>query len=159
MKTFKFILLLAAIGLPAANVPAYPENSTGTEAAAAAPDTVVVLNKAGFLANVYNYEKHPQEWVYEGTLPCIIDFYADWCGPCRKVTPILKALAAEYKGKLIIYKIDVDREKELAYAFGISNIPTYLFIPGKDRPQSAVGAMPRESFEKVIKEFLLKDSE
>ncbi|MDR1525650.1 MAG: thiol reductase thioredoxin [Tannerella sp.] len=157
MNTLKYILIIfAAISLPAGSVRSHPENSI--ETTAAAPDTIVVLNKADFLAKVYNYEKHPEEWVYEGELPCIIDFYADWCGPCRKVTPILKALAAEYKGKLIIYKVDVDREKELARVFGVSNIPMYLFIPEKDTPHTSVGALPRESFEKVIKEFLLKDS-
>lgn len=148
--------MIVLLWLPAGSLFSHPENSIE---ATAAPDTIVVLNKADFLAKIYNYEKHSEEWVYEGELPCIIDFYADWCGPCKMVTPILKALAAEYKGKLIVYKIDVDREKELARVFGVRSIPTYLFIPKKDNPQSAMGAMPRESFEKVIKEFLLKDSE
>jgi thioredoxin len=149
----KNILILAAAVLAAGNIPSRPE----TRNKADDPGEIIVLNKADFLTKVYNYEKHPQEWTYEGTLPCIIDFYADWCGPCKRVTPILKALAAEYKGKLVIYKIDVDREKELARFFGVSSIPMYLFIPEKDRPQQAVGAMPRESFEKIIREFLLKD--
>ncbi|MDR0700226.1 MAG: thiol reductase thioredoxin [Tannerella sp.] len=155
MKTLKFILIFAVLWFPAGSLFSHPENSTE---ATAAPDTIVVLNKADFLAKVYNYEKHPEEWVYEGALPCIIDFYADWCGPCRRVAPILKALAAEYKGKLIVYKIDVDREKELARVFGVSSIPMYLFIPERDKPQATTGVMPRESFEKIIKEFLLKDS-
>ncbi|MDR1154199.1 MAG: thioredoxin fold domain-containing protein [Bacteroidales bacterium] len=154
MKIFKYILILAAAALAVGDVSSHPETMNATDDSG----EIVVLNKADFLTKIYNYEKHPQEWVYEGNLPCIIDFYADWCGPCKKVTPILKALAAEYKGKLIVYKIDVDREKELARFFGVSSIPMYLFIPEKDKPQQAIGAMPRESFEKVIKEFLLKDS-
>jgi thioredoxin len=156
MKMLKYLPIIALLWLPGGSVLSHAGNSTE---AAAAPDTIVTLNRADFLAKIYNYEKHPKEWVYEGELPCIIDFYADWCGPCKMVAPILKALAAEYKGKLIVYKIDVDREKELARAFGIQSIPTYLFIPEKDNPRSSMGAMPRESFEKVIKEFLLKEPE
>ncbi|MDR0742787.1 MAG: thioredoxin [Tannerella sp.] len=124
-------------------------------AQAGSADTVAVLNKAAFLEKIYNYEKHPKEWIYEGNLPCIIDFYADWCPPCKKVAPVLKELASEYEGRVIIYKINVDKEKELAKAFGISSIPTFLFIPAKGNPQSAVGVLPRESFVKVIEEFLL----
>ena len=97
------------------------KNETGN---VAAQGEVVVLNKADFLTKVYNYEKNQTEWVYEGTKPCIVDFYADWCGPCKKISPILKELAGEYKNDIIIYKINVDNEKELAAAFGIQSIPT-----------------------------------
>jgi len=117
---------------------------------------VVVLNKEAFFEKIYNYEKNPEEWVYEGELPCIVDFYADWCAPCKMVDPILKELAKEYEGKIVIYKINTDNERELAAAFGIRSIPTYLFIPAKGNPQTARGAMPRDSFVKVIDEFLLK---
>jgi thioredoxin len=155
MKIFKYIMIFAAMLLAVGDVSSHPENLNATDDS----DEVVVLNKADFLTKIYNYEKNTGEWAYEGELPCIIDFYADWCGPCRKVTPILKALATEYKGKLAVYKIDVDKEKELARLFGVSSIPMYLFIPKEGKPQSTVGAIPRESFEKYIKEFLLKDSQ
>lgn len=152
MKFFKHILILAVISLiPAGSILAQTENKEA--------DPIVVLNKADFLEKIYNYEKNPNEWAYEGKLPCIIDFYADWCPPCKKVAPILKELATEYKGQVIIFKINVDKEKELAKAFGVSSIPTFLFIPAKGSPQSAAGALPRESFVKVIDEFLLKSAE
>jgi len=116
---------------------------------------VVVLNKADFLTKVFNYEKNQNEWIYEGEKPCIIDFYADWCGPCKKVSPILKDLAAQYKDDIVIYKIDVDQEKELASAFGIQSIPTLLFVPKNGTPQMAQGALPREEFVKQIDSYLL----
>lgn len=116
---------------------------------------VVVLDKANFLTKVYNYEKNQSEWVYEGEKPCIVDFYADWCGPCKKVAPILKELAGEYKNDIIIYKINVDNEKELAAAFGIQSIPTLLFIPAKGKPQLAQGALSKEQFVEQINGFLL----
>lgn len=117
---------------------------------------VVVLNKADFLSKVYNYEKNQTQWVYEGNKPAIIDFYADWCGPCRKVSPILKELAEQYKNDIIVYKINVDNEKELAAAFGIQSIPTLLFIPTSGKPQLAQGAMSKEEFVEQIDNFLLK---
>jgi thioredoxin len=156
MKIFNCILIFAALLLLSGSLLRHPENLKN---AASVSDEVVVLNKADFLEKVYNYEKNPGEWVYEGELPCIIDFYADWCGPCKRVAPILRELAAEYKGKVIVYQINVDKERELAGLFRVSSIPMFLFIPKQDKPQSARGVMPRESFVKVIEDFLLKDSE
>ena len=101
MKIFNCILIFAALLLLSGSLLRHPENLKN---AASVSDEVVVLNKADFLEKVYNYEKNPGEWVYEGELPCIIDFYADWCGPCKRVAPILRELAAEYKGKVIVYK-------------------------------------------------------
>lgn len=120
---------------------------------------VIVLDKADFLTKVYNYEKNENEWVYEGDKPCIVDFYADWCGPCRQVSPILKQLAEQYKDQIVVYKVNVDKEKELAMAFGIQSVPTLLFIPVKGDPQLALGAFPKETFEKQIKTFLLGEEE
>ncbi len=117
---------------------------------------VIVLTKADFLAKVFNYEKNPTEWVYEGNKPCIIDFYADWCGPCRMVAPILKDLAQQYKNDLIIYKINVDQEQELAAVFGVQSIPTILFVPKEGKPMLSQGALPKSEFIKQINEFLLK---
>jgi thioredoxin len=117
---------------------------------------VIVLNKADFLSKVFNYEKNPTQWMYEGDKPCIIDFYADWCGPCKRVAPVLVELAEQYKDDLIIYKINVDNEKELAMAFGIQSIPTLLFIPKTGTPQVSQGALSKEQFVEQIESFLLK---
>jgi thioredoxin len=116
---------------------------------------VVVLNKVEFLAKVFNYEKNPDQWVYEGDKPCIVDFYADWCGPCKKVSPILRDLAILYKNDIIVYKVNVDTESELAAAFGIQSIPTLLFIPVEGQPQLTQGALPREALVEQIDNYLL----
>ncbi|MDR2472452.1 MAG: thioredoxin fold domain-containing protein [Tannerella sp.] len=135
------------------------ENQPDTAKAVVAPiaaGEIITLTKADFLTNIYNYEKTPDEWVYEGSLPCIIDFYSDWCGPCKRVEPILKQMAKNYAGRIIIYKINIDKERELATAFGVRSIPTYLFVNPKEQPKSAVGALSQETFEQIIKEHLLK---
>jgi len=111
------------------------------------------LTKESFLQKVFNYEQN-KEWKFEGKLPCIIDFYADWCRPCKMVEPILKELAQEYQGKLNIYRIDTQAQQELASAFGIRSIPSILFVPLNDKPQMAVGALPKKTLEKAIKEVL-----
>ena len=116
---------------------------------------VIVLNKADFLTKVFNYEKSPNQWVYEGDKPCIIDFYADWRGPCKAVAPILKELAAQYKDDIVIYKINVDNEQELAAVFGVRSIPTILFVPKEGKPMVSQGALPKDEFIKQINEFLL----
>jgi len=111
------------------------------------------LTKDSFLQKVFNYEQN-KEWKFEGKLPCIIDFYADWCGPCKMVEPILKELAQEYQGKLNIYRIDTQAQQELAAAFGIQSIPSMLFVPLNDKPQMAIGALPKKTLKKAIKEVL-----
>ncbi len=121
----------------------------------AASGEVIVLNKADFLTKVFNYEKNPTTWVYEGNKPCIIDFYADWCGPCKQIAPILKELAGVYKDDIIIYKVNVDNDPELAQAFGIQGIPAILFVPQNGQPQMSTGALPRAEFVKQIDTFLL----
>lgn len=113
------------------------------------------LTKKEFMEKVYNYEKNPDKWVYEGDKPAIVDFYATWCGPCKAIAPILEELAKEYAGKIVIYKIDTDKERDLAAAFGISSIPTLLFIPSYGDPQIAQGALPKESLKRAIDDFLL----
>ena len=117
---------------------------------------VIHLTKAEFLEKVYNFETSPNEWKYEGSKPAIVDFYADWCGPCKMVAPILDELAKEYDGQIVIYKVDTDKERDLASAFDIRSIPSILFIPLQGKPEMAQGAMPKASFKKVIDEFLLK---
>ena len=93
--------------------------------------------------------------MFAGDKPAIVDFYATWCGPCRQVAPILEELAKEYDGKIVIYKIDTDKEQGLAAAFGIRSVPTILFIPQQGKPQVAQGALPKEELKKAIDEFLL----
>lgn len=114
------------------------------------------LNKIDFLAKIANYEANPKEWKYLGDKPAIIDFYADWCGPCKAIAPVLEELAAEYDGKLYIYKIDTEQEQELAALFGIRSIPSLLFIPMNEKPQMAQGAVPKQELKKAIDELLLK---
>jgi thioredoxin len=109
-----------------------------------------------FKEKVFNYEIN-KEWKYEGTLPAIVDFYADWCMPCKMVAPMLEELAQQYAGKIVVYKVNTENEQELASVFGIQSIPTLLFIPREGQPQSAMGALPKQTFEKVIKELLLNN--
>ncbi|MGE5401487.1 MAG: thioredoxin [Ignavibacteriales bacterium] len=112
------------------------------------------LTKETFLKKVFDYENN-REWNYSGELPCLIDFYADWCGPCKMVAPILEELAVEYEGKINIYKIDTEAEQELAGIFGIRSIPSLLFCPKGDRPQMAQGALPKEALKEAIEKVLL----
>jgi thioredoxin 1 len=113
------------------------------------------LTLDSFKEKVFDYEENPNEWNYKGEIPAIIDFYADWCGPCKMVGPVLEELAEEYKDKLIVYKIDTEKEQQLAAMFGIQSIPSILFIPMEGKPQMAVGAIPKESFKEVIETQLL----
>lgn len=112
------------------------------------------LTKQTFLEKVFNFEKN-KEWKFEGELPCIIDFYADWCQPCKIVAPILEELEKEYEGKINIYKIDTESEQELAAAFGIRSIPSMLFCPKDGQPQMAQGALPKETLIQAIDDVLL----
>jgi len=117
---------------------------------------MIQLSKADFLNKVANYEENPEKWEYLGDKPCLIDFYADWCGPCKMVAPILEELAEEYKDEIYIYKIDTEKEQELSMAFGIRSIPTLLFCPMGEDPQMAAGALPKATLKEVIDEVLLK---
>lgn len=111
------------------------------------------LTTQEFKEKVFNYEQN-SEWKFEGDKPCIIDFYADWCAPCRMVAPVLEQLAKEYDGKIDIYKVDTEAEQELAMVFGIRSIPSLLFVPKDGQPQMAMGALPKETFVKAIDEVL-----
>lgn len=106
-----------------------------------------------FKGKVFDFEKN-KEWKYEGSLPCVIDFYADWCGPCKMVAPILEELSEEYEGKINIFKIDTEKERELAAMFRVQSIPSLLFVPAEGQPQMALGALPRETFIKAFKDVL-----
>ena len=119
------------------------------------PDKPVHLTKQDFLEKVMNYEKNQTEWVYEGDLPALVDFYADWCGPCRAAAPVLEELAKEYEGKIYIYKVDTEEEKELAGVFGIQSIPAFLFVPQDGKPTMSNGiAQTPEDTKKMFKQMI-----
>ncbi len=117
--------------------------------------TTIQLTTEAFKNKVFDYTKE-KEWQYKGDVPAIIDFYADWCGPCKMVAPVLEELAATYAGKLAIYKVDTEKEQELSSVFGIQSIPTFLFIPVNGDPMMQPGALPKKAFQQVIEERLIK---
>ena len=112
-----------------------------------------MLTKKDFLEKVFDFEKN-KEWKFEGNVPCIIDFYADWCQPCKMLSPVLEELSEEYGEKINIYKVDTEAERDLSAAFGIRSIPSMLFCPSEGDPQMASGALPKHSLEEVIKDVL-----
>lgn len=114
----------------------------------------IELTQTEFLKKVVDYKNNPDEWKYLGDKPAVVDFYATWCGPCKMVAPILEELAGEYAGKVVIYKVDVDKEQELSGVFGIRSIPTFLFIPMEGEPQMVSGAMGKADFKQRIDQLL-----
>ena len=163
----QYLLLATAIVLTVVSCGSNPgsketnENNAATEVKTGEEvHGTIKLTKADFLAKVMDYEKNTEEWVFEGEKPCLIDFYADWCAPCRTTSPILEELAIEYKGKIDIYKIDTDKERELASVFGIQGIPSFLFVPmeGKPTMSSGIARTPEETkqmFRDQIDQLLL----
>ncbi len=111
------------------------------------------LNEVTFKSKVFNYEAN-KEWKYEGDLPAIVDFYADWCGPCKALSPILQELSQEYQGKIHVYKVNTEKEPELAGLFGIRSIPSILFVPKSGQPTMAAGMIPKPGLKKAIKDIL-----
>jgi thioredoxin len=111
------------------------------------------LTSETFKQKIFNYENN-KEWKFEGTTPAIIDFYADWCQPCKIVAPILEELKEEYGDKLDIFKVNTEEQRELSAVFGIQSIPSLLFIPTEGQPQMAMGALPKETFKQAITEVL-----
>lgn len=114
----------------------------------------IPLTYETFKTKVFDFEKH-QEWKFEGDKPCLIDFWAAWCGPCRMIAPILEELSEEYKDQINIYKVDTEAEQELAAMFGIRSIPSLLFVPMNGKPQMAAGALPKEVLKEIIDKELL----
>lgn len=156
-------LLLSSLFIPAkASVrtteTAIPETvaaTPGSDQTKPAPVAEIYhLTKSEFLKKVADFEKNPDTWNYLGDKPAIVDFYADWCGPCKRLAPVLESLAKEYAGKMILYKVDTEKEPELASAFGVRSIPTLLFIPMKGNPQISVGALPEVQLRRAMKEVM-----
>jgi thioredoxin 1 len=111
------------------------------------------LTTAAFKQKVFDFEKN-QEWKYDGTVPAIVDFWAEWCGPCKMLSPILEEISKENEGKVNVYKVNADEEVDVAAAFGIHSIPSLLFIPVGEKPQKFVGALPKQALRKAVKEVL-----
>ncbi|MFY9115696.1 MAG: thioredoxin [Bacteroidales bacterium] len=120
---------------------------------------VMELTKEEFIKRVYDYEKNPNEWKYAGDKPAIVDFHATWCAPCKMLAPVLEEIAKEYKDKIYVYKVDVDKQGELAAIFGVRSVPTLLWIPMDDRPSISQGALPKSQMESIVKSTLLKEKE
>ena len=156
MKKIGFILAAAALGLYSCASPESKINDQRDEQALQSPDQIkveqvamnnnsgaqggsVLLTRDMFLKNVWDYTDSPQEWKFRGDKPAIIDFYADWCGPCKIASPILEEISNEYAGKLNVYKIDTEKERELASVFGIRSIPAFLYIPVQGKPVMMAG--------------------
>ncbi len=129
--------------LAAGIISAFAGNDTGK---------VTVLTEEQYRISVEDFTTG--EWEYLGEGPAIVDFYADWCGPCRKLAPIMEELAEEYEGKVIFYKVNVDNAKKLSAAYGISSIPSVLFIPAEGEPRMSVGLMSKEEFSEKVEELL-----
>lgn len=151
-----FVCAVAFIGsllaqTPQASVVAQPVSSAETKG------EVIPMDKQMFIEKVFDYTAGSTEWKYQGDKPAVIDFYATWCGPCRMVAPLLKSLAKEYKEQIVVYKVDTDRQKELAASMGIQSLPTIVFIPMKGQPQIIVGAADKGTFRRAIEEVLLKE--
>jgi thioredoxin len=151
MKRFAF--LIAGAFLFASYAGCTQPAGGSSKSPAKSESKIIHLTKESFLEQIFNYEKET-EWKYNGKLPAIVDFYADWCGPCRMLSPVLEELQKEYDGKLQIYKVDTQTERQLAGALGIQSLPTVLFIPKDGKPQAMLGFRPKADIEKIIGEFL-----
>lgn len=153
-KLFLTIMMIAALFSTSCTSAKQKQQTTNKQEAKKMNTTELTLSE--FKNKVMDFEKDPDNWNYKGDKPAIIDFYATWCGPCKATAPILDSLAEEYKDKIIVYKVDVDKEQELASMFGIRSIPSLLFIPMQGDPKMQVGAMGRMDLENAIKNTLLK---
>lgn len=155
MKKVLFLIILSLATLccvgndTAKDISKTPVNENPVQA------KVIHITLDDFRKKIANLDENTTEWKYLGDKPAIIDFYADWCGPCKKIAPVLDELAKEYSGEIYIYKVDTDKESKLASMFGITSIPSLLFIPMEGEPQMARGALPKETLKKGIDEVLL----
>ena len=161
MKNFRTILLLlaAVVAVSCSNsteTKAQSDKSSQSTEVVAEEGKTIHMNKEMFIERVMDFETNKEQWVYRGDKPAVIDFYADWCKPCKLIAPIMDELAEEYKGQIYVYKVDTQVERELASIFGIRSIPAVLFIPMEGKPQMSTGALPKETFKSAIDDFLLK---
>ena len=154
MKLIKISVLFSLFALLSCNMSASDSKKSADEKGKEKKSEIKVLTLKDFKDLVYDYEANPDKWTYKGSVPAIIDFYADWCGPCRMIAPTLKELSEEYAGKLVVYKIDIEKERELAALFQVSSIPMLLFIPMDGTPRITRGAMGKADFVKAIDSYL-----
>jgi thioredoxin len=153
MKRFLFLIFVLAFSLFFITGVNAQRNIVGAE-----PKTIK-LDKEGFLKRVVDFENSPTQWKYLGDKPAIIDFYADWCGPCRRLSPILEELAEEYRDNIYIYKVNVDDNKEIAEVFGITSLPTIVFVPMTGNPSAGTGFLPKDILKRAVNDILLKKAE
>ena len=130
------------------------ENKTSSDSKKSETTSVIQLTNEAFKKLVFNYDLN-KEWKYEGNRPAIIDFYADWCAPCRQLSPLVDEIAKEYANKIIVYKVDTEKEQILAQSMGITGLPTLLFIPAKGSPRMSMGFIQKEDLVKAVNEVLL----
>jgi thioredoxin len=168
MKKIGYLLILPVIFLMSCSGTGNSQDSStasqataqkvdgGSTKATATKGKTENLTAQTFKLKVMDYEKNPQAWVFEGDKPAIVDFYADWCRPCRMIAPILEELAVEYDGKINVYKVDTEAQRELASVFGIQSLPTVLFIPMQGKPSMQKGALSKEAYKQIIDDFMLK---
>ncbi len=149
-KLILSVLLVVTIGV----IYAAPSITKAFQSSNNKQSDVLMMNKTMYLKQIYDYDKNPNNYIYKGNKPSVIDFYADWCGPCRRVAPIMDELSIKYKGKVDFYKVNVDFEKELANIHGITNIPVVAFFPVKGEPQLTIGALQKEKYIEIIDNLL-----
>lgn len=149
-----FLFTLVALTMLATSCNSKKNNQSTKDTKTEKTMSTIHLTKEMFLEKVMNYEKNPTEWKYEGDKPCIIDFYADWCGPCKALAPTMEEIAKEYAGKIYVYKVNTEDEQELASVFGIRSIPTMFFCPMDGQPQMAMGALPKATIKQAITDVL-----
>ncbi len=152
-----FILGLTAIMLASCGGSKKEKNANNTQQETTVEDNTYTksLDYKTFVKKVWDIERYPDSFAYQGKLPCIIDFYADWCGPCKKVAPIMEEIAQKYEDKIIVYKVNVDKEQKLPTIFKVKNIPTVFFFPTDGQPLSQVGALSKEEYETIINKHLI----
>lgn len=150
---FALALITCSCGNGSSN-PNTPENKKDE----VSTEKVQYLTTADFIAKVYDYKTN-KDWVFKGDKPVVIDFYATWCKPCQKVAPIMEELASEYEERIVFYKVDTDKEQELAATFNIQSIPSMLFIPMEGKPTMSSGAFPKEEYVKIIESVIFKNNQ
>ena len=150
----KFFFIVSLFSLIALNACSSNNDNSNQKANEYVEGVVNQMSSAMFQKMIWDFKKHPDKWMFNGKVPCIIDFYADWCRPCKMVSPIMEELAKEYKGKIRIFKVNTDQERELSSLFRITSIPAVMLIPKNGEPQMVIGAQAKESYRKSINDVL-----